>query len=63
MTHTTLKPKCGDSARVEYPLSQKEDGGSIPTSPLQMKIYPIPQIKAYRLTRYSRRTHEPTTPR
>jgi hypothetical protein len=34
---------CGDDARVAYPLFQTEDGGSIPTSPLQFRldiIYP-----------------------
>jgi len=33
-------PKCGD-ARVALPLFQQECGGSIPTSPLQLRIYKI----------------------
>ena len=36
----------GDIARVEYPLFQKEDGGSIPTSPLQFTINKISIQKA-----------------
>lgn len=29
---------CGDSTRVVHPLFQTEDGGSIPTSPLQLHV-------------------------
>ncbi len=29
---------CGDSTRVVHPLFQTEDGGSIPTSPLQLHL-------------------------
>ncbi len=31
------KKKCGDSSKVEHLLSQTKGGGSIPTSPLQIK--------------------------
>lgn len=37
---------CGDSSIVEYPLFQTEDGGAIPTSPLQLLVYEIPVAKA-----------------
>lgn len=30
---------CGGSSKVEYSLFQMEDGGAIPTSPLQCKVY------------------------
>lgn len=30
--------KCGDSTRVVHPLFQAEEGGSIPTSPLQLRF-------------------------
>ncbi len=29
---------CGDSLKVEHPINQLEEGGSIPTSPLQLTI-------------------------
>ena len=41
---------CGDSSIVELPLFQEDDGGSIPTSPLQLiftKIMPITAKIAY----------------
>ena len=34
----------GGSARVAYPLFQTEDGGSIPTSPLQLSMFEQPHI-------------------
>lgn len=37
---------CGDSVRVAYPLFQTEDGGSIPTSPLQFEIIEIDRYVA-----------------
>jgi len=39
----------GDGAIVAYPLFQKEDGGSLPTSPLQLIIYEIPVSRAKEL--------------
>ncbi len=41
----------GDNSIVEYPLFQTEDGGSIPTSPLQLLFYEIPIIKAIGLNK------------
>lgn len=41
----------GDDARVAYPLFQAENGGSIPTSPLQFKIYEISFQRAKRLNK------------
>ena len=32
---------CGDSVRETFPLFQEDDGGSIPTSPLQFNIIEI----------------------
>lgn len=37
---------CGDSTRVVHPLFQTEDGGSIPTSPLQLHIGEVSVAKA-----------------
>jgi hypothetical protein len=39
----------GDGARIAYPLFQTGDGGSKPTSPLQMQIIEIPVAKAVEL--------------
>ena len=39
----------GDDARVAYPLFQAEDGGSIPTSPLQFEIVEISTLRAQKL--------------
>ena len=33
--------ECGDSSIVELPLFQEEDGGAIPTSPLQLEVIEI----------------------
>ena len=41
----------GDSIRVLYPLFQTEDGGSIPTSPLQFTIEIIPKQTAAMLNK------------
>lgn len=30
----------GDSSKVQHPLFQMEEGGAVPTSPLQCKVYP-----------------------
>jgi len=40
----------GDAV-VAYPLFQKENGGSIPTSPLQLEIYEVPLSRARDLNR------------
>lgn len=39
----------GDDARVVYPLFQAEDGGSIPTSPLQFEIIEMDRYRAQKL--------------
>ncbi len=39
----------GDSMRVMHPLFQVEDGGAIPTSPLQMRVTEIPFLLAKHL--------------
>ena len=44
-----VEPYCGDSARVAYPLFQTEDGGSLPTSPLQFLVGKISLDKAIEL--------------
>lgn len=41
----------GDGARVAYPLFQREDGGSIPTSPLQLEVFEIGIQRAKELNR------------
>jgi hypothetical protein len=41
----------GDGARVAYPLFQEEDGGSMPTSPLQFNIYEISVERAVELNK------------
>ena len=46
-----MKNTCGDSARVAYPLFQKGDGGSQPTSPLQFTVYEISFDRAKQLNR------------
>jgi hypothetical protein len=46
---------CGDSSTVELPLFQGEDGGAIPTSPLQLyfqEVYPQTAAAAYRKWHY-----------
>lgn len=46
---------CGDSSTVELPLFQEEDGGSSPTSPLQLhfrEIMPKTAMIAYRRWHY-----------
>lgn len=42
---------CGDSTRVVHPLFQVEDGGSIPTSPLQFEIEFMPMQQALELNK------------
>ena len=44
-----MNNKSGDSIRVVYPLFPVEDGGSNPTSPLQLKIYEIDAKLAVKL--------------
>ena len=41
--------KCGDSIRVLHPLFQVGDGGSIPTSPLQLDVVSISNKRAAKL--------------
>jgi hypothetical protein len=41
----------GGGARVAYPLFQEEDGGSMPTSPLQFNIYEISLERAVELNK------------
>ncbi len=43
--------KRADSARVAWPLYQEEDGGSIPTSALQLRFYECEMRKAQSLNR------------
>jgi hypothetical protein len=40
---------CGDSTRVVHPLFQEEEGGSTPTSPLQLQVGRITVVAAIRL--------------
>lgn len=40
---------CADSTTVVYPLFQAGEGGSIPTSALQLQVYPIVSSFAVRL--------------
>jgi hypothetical protein len=46
-----MKNSSGDGARVAYPLFQEEDGGSSPTSPLQLNIYEISVERAVELNK------------
>lgn len=43
--------KGADSARVAYPLFQEGDGGSIPTSALQLIVFPVDMGQAQKLNR------------
>jgi hypothetical protein len=47
-----MSPTCADSIRVMHPLFQGEEGGSIPTSALQLHVDEIGRETAVRLNRY-----------